>query len=68
MTIDELIKQLSYNLPFDEKDLRNVYKQAQIDLLLELSKQAKGYPVNGLVRAIITEEQLTNKLIEVSNG
>ena len=68
MTIDELIKQLSYNLPFDEKDLRNVYKQAQIDLLLELSKQAKGYPVNGLVRGIITEEQLTNKLIEVSNG
>lgn len=65
--IDQLIEKLSYNLPYNEKDLRNVYKQAQIDLLLELNDMMKGYPVNGLVRGIITEEQLTDKLVEVSN-
>lgn len=65
--IDVLIENLQYKLPYDEKDLRNVYRQAQINLLLELNDMMKGYPVNGLVRGIITEEQLTDKLVEVSN-
>ena len=65
--IDILIENLQYKLPYDEKDLRNVYRQAQINLLLELNDMMKGYPVNGLVRGIITEEQLTDKLVEVSN-
>ena len=67
MSVDNMIERLSYNLPYNEKDLREVYKQAQLDLLLELNGMLKGYPVNGLVRGIITEEQITDKLVEVMN-
>lgn len=65
--IDKIINELNYCLPYNDNDLRDVYRKAQINLLLELSNMVKGYPVNGLVRGIITEEQLTDKLIEVSN-
>ena len=43
------------------------FKQGQISILIELSKMVKGMVVNGIVRGIITEEELNDKLVEVEN-
>lgn len=67
-TIDELIDELSYSMPLSKSDLEQAYKLGQINTILELVQNLKGYPVNGLVRGIVTEDQLTDKLVEVSNG
>lgn len=66
-TIEELIKERAIALPYKENDLEAAYRLGQINMILELVNNLKGYPVNGLVRGIITEDQLTDKLVEVSN-
>lgn len=67
-TIEQLITERSIALPFKEDDLAAAYKLGQINILLEIVQALKGYPVNGLVRGIVTEEELNDKLVEVSNG
>jgi len=66
-TIEELIEECSIALPFKYKDMQEAYKLGMINILLELARNTKGYPVNGIVRGVITEEQLSDKLVEVSN-
>jgi hypothetical protein len=67
-TIEQLITELSFSLPFQDSDLEAAYKLGQINTLLEIVQKLKGYPVNGMVRGIVTEEELNDKLVEVSNG
>lgn len=66
-TLEQLIDELKFSTPFSEKDLKLAYKLGQINLLLDLSKNAKGHVINGLVRGAITEEDLTAKLVEIEN-
>jgi hypothetical protein len=66
-TVEDLITELNYSLPYGDNEIRKAYKLGQINLLLELANKVQGYPVNGLIRGIITEDQLTDKLVEVSN-
>jgi hypothetical protein len=66
-TLDKFIEEKSYSYPFESKDLEDAYKLGKLNALLELTKKLQGYPVNGLVRGIITEEVLTNMLVEVEN-
>jgi len=66
-TIDKLIEEKSYCVPFNVNDLKEAYKLGQINILLELSKSTKGHFVNGLFRGIVTEEELSDKLVAVSN-
>lgn len=47
--------------------MQEAYKLGMINILLELARNTTGYPVNGIVRGVITEEQLSDKLVEVSN-
>lgn len=67
-TIDEFIIENNVDDTSLEKEIKDAYKLGQINILLELTKSLVGYPVNGLVRGIITEEQLSDKLVEVSNA
>lgn len=67
-TIDDLINELSFSMPFGKNELEKAYKLGQINTLLELSKNAKGHVINGLMRGAVTEEELSDKLVEVSNG
>ena len=67
-TIEELINERSIALPFKENDLAAAYRLGQINILLELARNAKGHVINGLMRGAVTEEELSDKLVEVSNG
>ncbi len=66
-TIDDLINELSYSMPLSKSDLEQAYKLGQINILLELSQNAKGHVINGLMRGAVTEEELSDKLVEVTN-
>jgi hypothetical protein len=66
-TIEDLINELSYSMPYDESDLKRAYRLGQINLLLDLARNAKGYVINGLMRGAVTEEELTAKLVEIEN-
>lgn len=66
-TIEQLITELEYSIPYGKNELETAYKLGQINILLELAQSVKGYPVNGLIRGILTEEELNDKLVEVSN-
>lgn len=67
-TIDQLITELEYSVPYGKNELETAYKLGQINILLELAQSVKGYSVNGLIRGIVTEEELSDKLVEVSNA
>lgn len=67
-TIEQLISERSVALPFKENDLEEAYRLGQINMLLEIVQQLKGYTVNGLMRGIVTEDELNDKLVEVTNG
>lgn len=67
-TLEQLIDELNYSMPYNESDLKKAYKLGQINLLLELAKSAKGHNINGLIRGAVTEEELTAKLVEIENG
>jgi len=67
-TIEQLITELEYSVPYGKNELETAYKLGQINILLELAQSVKGYSVNGLIRGIVTEEELSDKLVEVSNA
>jgi hypothetical protein len=66
-SVEDLILEKSYSTPYNANDLKDAYKLGQLNMLLELTKKLEGYPVNGLVRGIITEEKLSDVLMEISN-
>lgn len=64
-TLEKLISELQFSYPFTEKDLKTVYDLGQKNMLVELVKEIKGYPVNGQICGIIKEEQITEKMKEL---
>jgi len=67
-TLEQLIEERAIALPYKDVDLAAAYKLGQINMLLDLAKNAKGHVINGLMRGAITEEELTDKLVEISNA
>ena len=67
-TLEDLYKELSYSMPFGKDELELAYNLGRINTLLELVNELEGYPVNGLMRGIITQDKLDTKLVEASNG
>lgn len=61
-TIKKLIEELSIAMPFKESDMDKAYRLGRLNMLVELLGEVKGYPVNGVVRGIITEESLKEKM------
>lgn len=55
-------------MPFGKDELELAYNLGRINTLLELVNELEGYPVNGLMRGIITQDKLDTKLVEASNG
>lgn len=61
---ETLLSNMEMSFPLSQKDVRKVYLEAEIDALEQVQKLIKGYPVNGLVKGIVTEEQITQLLQE----
>lgn len=67
-SLDQMITNKSYSMPFNNKDMEDAYKLGQVNLLIELNKMVKGMVVNGICKGIITEEELNDKLVEIENS
>jgi len=60
--LKEFLKYKSFALPYSEKDLIEAYELGVITLLIELQDKIVGYPVNGLVRGVILEEEIIDRI------
>lgn len=63
--LTEYLKQKAYTIPFSEKDLIEAYNLGRIELLKELEQSLRGYVVNGIIKGVILEEEIYERIKEI---
>lgn len=67
-TLAIMIEQLSYAMPYTDKDLAQVFLQGQQTMLFKLSQMIVGHPTGEGFKGIIVEDQLAELGKEVFNA
>ena len=68
MTLDKVINTYKWNVPYTERDIKEIYSLAYNQAIQDILKLSNGEVINGTLKGMISETDVKELINEVNNS